>query len=438
MSLRKKFMRFVIPSIASMWVCSLYSIVDGIFVARGIGETAMVAVNLSMPFISFIFMIGILLATGTSTLISISLGREDIHEANNYFNQNLAVTIVLTLGLSVLVLCNLDHVVLFLGAGKETMDHMREYVSVIALFAVFFTVSYNLEVQVKANGAPHISVIGVLSCGIMNVILDAYFVLGLHWGVKGAAIATGLAQVTSTFIFILYFLFQSKKLCFGKFRLNLKAYPHIFVLGLSEGFNELSNGLVVFMFNHRIIQIIGEQALPAYTIISYINTLVLMTMVGTSQGMQPLVSYELGAKRSSNCRKLLKYGIAAVLCFSVCSFLFCEINASVLVSVFLSPNSGIYSYSIKALRLYAFAFLLVGLNVVFAGYFTAIEKPAYAFLISVSRSFLFLIGSLFVLSFFFQDSGIWLSSFVSEFLCLILTLSCTAHYLKHRIREEEQ
>ena len=297
MELRKKFLKFALPSIASMWVFSLYTMVDGIFVARGVGEAAMSAVNLSMPFTSLVFMVGILLATGTSTVISVALGRGELEEARDCFNQNLAVTGAASLLLTALVLLNLEKAALFLGATPDTLDYVKEYVGTIAVFAVFFTISYNLEIQVKANGAPQVSTVGVLSCAVMNTVLDALFVLGFGWGVWGAALATGLAQVVSTAVFAAYFLTHRERLRLGRFRPRPGLYRRILPLGLSEGLNELSNGLVIFLFNHTILRVIGEQALPTYTIISYVNTLVLMTMTGTAQGMQPLVSYALGAGR---------------------------------------------------------------------------------------------------------------------------------------------
>ena len=181
LELREKFLKFVLPSIASMWAFSLYTMVDGVFVARGVGETAMAAVNLSAPFTSLVFMVGILLATGTSTIISIALGRGELEEARNSFSQNLAVTVCVSLVLTALVLLNLERAALFLGATPDTLAYVKEYVGTIAVFAVFFTVSYNLEVQVKANGAPQVSTVGVASCAVMNVALDAPFVMGFGW-----------------------------------------------------------------------------------------------------------------------------------------------------------------------------------------------------------------------------------------------------------------
>lgn len=191
LNLVRRFFKFTVPSIVSMWIFSLYSLVDGMFVAWGVGEHALTAVNLSLPFVSLVFTLGILLATGTSTVLSIALGQKDVERARNYFNQNLFVVIAATLLLAVLVLFNLDWVADFLGATGENHHLVKEYVGVIACFSVFFTVSYNLEVQVKADGAPHVSIIGVISCGLMNVVLDYIFVMHLHWGVWGAALATG-------------------------------------------------------------------------------------------------------------------------------------------------------------------------------------------------------------------------------------------------------
>lgn len=426
MELRKKFLRFVLPSIVSMWVFSLYTIVDGVFVARGVGETAMSAVNLSMPFTSLIFTLGILLAAGTSTIISIALGRGELERARNYFNQNLAVTAGVSLLLTALVLTNLETVALFLGATPDTLAYVKEYVGTIAVFAVFFTVSYNLEVQVKANGAPQISTVGVLFCAVMNVALDALFVVGLGWGVWGAALATGLAQATSAAVFLAYFLTHRERLRLEWFRWELKAYRRIVPLGLSEGLNELSNGLVIFLFNRTILRVIGEQALPAYTIISYVNTLVLMTMTGTAQGMQPLVSYALGAGRRQDCRRLLKYGVASAALFAGLSFALGELGAPLIVGAFLERRSAIFAYSVSALRMYAGCFLVMGFNVVLAAFFTAVERPAPAFIISVSRSLVLLAVSLLVMSTLFGDRGIWLSTLVSELCCLAVTAICAA------------
>ncbi len=434
MELRKRFLRFVLPSIASMWAFSLYTIIDGIFVARGVGETAMAAVDLSMPFTSLVFAIGVALAAGTSTLISISLGKGDLDRARGLFSQNLAVTAAVSLVITALALIFLEDIALFLGATADTLRYVEEYVGTIAVFAVFFTVSYNMEVQVKANGAPQISTVGVLSCGLMNVALDALFVLVFRWGVWGAALATGLAQVTSAVVFFVYFHTHRERLRLEPFRLDLGAYRRILPLGLSEGLNELSNGLVIFLFNRTILRVIGEQALPTYTIISYVSTLVLMTMTGTAQGMQPLLSWSLGAGRRRDCWRLMRYGAVTAALFALLSFALGELGAPLIVSAFLERDSDIFSYSVSALRAYACSFLVLGCNIIFAGASTAMERPGPAFLISVSRSLVLPAASLLILPALFGDWGIWTAPLVSELACLVLTALCALHWIRQERR----
>ena len=431
MDLVKRFFKFVIPSIVSMWIFSLYTMVDGVFVARGVGEHALAAVNLSMPFTSVVFTLGILLATGTSTVISIALGQKDLDKARNYFNQNLCVVAGVSLLLTVFTLFNLERIALFLGATPSTLAYVKEYVGVIACFAVFFTVSYNLEVQVKANGAPQVSTIGVLSCALMNVLLDYVFVMRLGWGVWGAALATGLAQVTSTAVFLIYFITHRERLRLGRFTPEPRVYRRILPLGLSDGLSELSNGIVIFLFNHMILKVIGEGAVVTYTIISYVNTLVLMTMIGTTQGIQPLESYHLGAEQRDVCHRLLRYGLCLIAAFSAVSFAVGQLGAGAIVGLFLPGEDGaLLAYSVRALRLYSSAFLVMGFNVLLAGFFTAVERPAFSFTISFGRGLVLLSGSLVALSALFGETGIWLSPLCSELLCLCLTAVFALRYVR--------
>lgn len=421
--LLKKFFRFIIPSIISMWIFALYTMVDGIFVAHGVGEYALAAVNLSMPYTIFIFSVGLMLATGTSTIISIFLGEGREEEAHNTFNQNLAVLVVVGLALSVLTWLNLERIAYFLGATAETIDYVKGYLGWISVFAVFFIVSYNMEILVKVDGFPQIQMIGTLCCALTNVGLDYLFVMRFHMGVEGAAIATGIAQVISTSIFIIYFKFRARRLTFGKFHLNLSIYKRIIPLGMSDSLTEFSGGLVIFLFNHMILSVIGSKGLVSYTVISYINTLALNSMAGISQGAQPLISFDYGAGHRENYHKLLKYGMAAAAVSGVFFFSLAEFFPHLPVFLFLgSGDRGLFDYTVLAMRLYGISFALVGFNVVAAGFFNAIERPVFSIILSSARSFIVLSACLVVMAALLGEYGIWLSTCASEALCLLITV----------------
>ena len=175
MSLHRKFFHFVIPSIISMWIYALYTMVDGVFVAAGVGEHALAAVNLSLPYVNTLFSLGLLFAAGTSALISMALGRGERETACRYFNQNLVVVSAVCLAVTAATLLALEPVARFLGGGADTLEYVKQYVGVISPFAIFFAVSYNLELQVKADGAPQVSTAGIICCGLMTY----YFIAAL-------------------------------------------------------------------------------------------------------------------------------------------------------------------------------------------------------------------------------------------------------------------
>ncbi|MEG1593776.1 MAG: MATE family efflux transporter, partial [Oscillibacter sp.] len=210
-----------------MWIFSFYSLVDGVFVAKGVGEHALAAVNLSMPYINTVFSFGIVFAAGSSIVISIFLGQKNGEKANQYFNQNIVVVAALCVAFSIFTLLNMDFIVDLLGATGSTREYVKQYITVIAPFVVFYVVSYNLEVLVKTDGSPHVSILGVFTCAMTNVVLDYVFVIRFHWGVPGAAVATGIAQALSTVIFLLYFWKRGKHLQITKFKFDFSIYKRV-------------------------------------------------------------------------------------------------------------------------------------------------------------------------------------------------------------------
>ena len=326
-NLTRQFFRFTIPTILSMVAFSLYTLVDGIFVAKGVGETALAAVNLSSPYNSVMFAAGLLLAVGMSTTIAIRLGNGKHHEASSLFTRNLIVAVAVSIVISVLTLLNLRSVAQFLGAEGDTLGYVMEYVGGVSPFAVFFICSYNMEILVKTDGTPLLSTIGVSLAGVTNLVLDWLFVMIFHWGVRGAAVATGLAQVVSTVLYLYYFAKRSKQLHFVKVSLKpseFKIYRRTLPLGVADSITEMSNGVVLFAFNQTILRLIGESGVVSYTVIGYVNTLVLMVMSGIAQGIQPISSFYYGKQERKSYEAILKMALAMAIILSVGSFLGCQ------------------------------------------------------------------------------------------------------------------
>jgi len=419
--LRRKFLRFVVPSVVSMWVYSLYTMVDGIFVAKGAGELALASVNISMPFINAFFSLSILFAVGTSTIAAISLGNNEEGEANKVFTMNMVLIVILGLALSLSVLLNLEKVAYFLGATNSTIVYVKEYLGIISAFVVFAMLSYYFEVLVKTDGHPKLATFGVCVSAITNIVLDYIFVIKWGYGVKGAAVATGIAQMFATLIYIFHFVKRSKRIKFVKFKFDGSLLRRAIPIGAADFITELSSGFIIFIFNRTILKYIGETGIITYTIIMYINSLVIMTMAGISQGTQPLVSFYHGRDDKAAYSYFLKKAFKTVGIVSLAISVSCALFAEQISGVFIrSHEAEILEYSVKAIRLYAPAFLILGFNIVFSGFYAAIEKPLYSMIISVGRGFVVITFSMYFMTRLFGENGIWLTSFASEAICLII------------------
>ncbi len=422
-SLKSDFFKFIIPSIIAQWVFTLYTMIDGIFVAKGVSETALTAVNISFPFVAGLFSISILFAVGTSTVVAILFGEKNEKRANEVFTQNIVMLTILSIVITAVVLLALEPFARFLGATESTLPYVKEYIGTIAPFAVCFILSYSFEILLKTDGYPKLATIIVTTGAVANCILDYLFVMRFHWGVFGAAFATGLSQAIVIIFYLKHFLGKKGQLRFARFKLDIPLIWRKFKNGLPSGVTEFSAGIIIFFFNQAILRYIGEEALVSYTIISYVNSIVIMSMAGVAQGSQPLISYYYGQKNEDNCKKLLRYGILASMMISVVAFAVCILGTESIVSLFVSPElTELRAYSVKVFRIFSVSFLLAGFNVVVGGYFTAVEEPTSAIMISLGRGFVTLLCSLFLLTAVAGGAGIWWAPTLSEALCMGIML----------------
>lgn len=422
-SLRKQFFRFSTATVASLMVFSLYSIVDGLFVARGVGEYAMSAVNLSVPFINLLFSIAVIFAVGTSTIIAYLLGQKNAQSANKLFSQNLVTLAVIGITISILVLVFTEPFALLLGADELTLEYTIHYLQGLAPFAVCFMISYNLEVLVKTDGRPRLALITVCVGCVTNCVLD--YLAIFHWdmGIWGAAAATGVSQLLTCVIYMTHFFGKHTTFHPVRFRMDWKIYRRLLPIGISDGLTELCNGLMIFLFNHTILRCIGTDGLVAYTIIAYANTLVINITMGISQGSQPLISFQNGRGDGAAIGKILGYGLRTMCGVAAVCFTALFLAAPALIGMFLpEAEPQMLAFSTDAFRRYSLCYLPVGFNIYIAGFLTAMERPVPAVAISTGRGLILQGSILLLLAAVFDGSSIWFAPLISELLCLGLSV----------------
>lgn len=454
-SIKSRFIQYVLPSVAAMWVYTIYTMADGIFVARGVGEQALAAVNLCMPMINGAFSMGILFAVGASTRASICKGRGDTQESNRVFTIGAVTVAAIGLLTALTATLLLPQLARLLGADAETLPYVKGYLGIIVLFLPFYMTSYYLEVLAKADGFPKLAIKTSIAGALTNIVLDAIFVLVFHWGIEGAAVATGLSQAMTFSIYLRHFLARTPLrkaavsaangtaanatlstpaaanpgFTFVRVRWQPQAVVRFAKLGLADCVTELSIGLCIFVFNRTLLAVSGSEGVVIYTVISYFGQLVLMTMMGINQGSQPLISYYYGRGKSDFCSYIFRLALCCAGVCAIVAFVIGFFCPAPIVNIYIDhgTNPELYARGIRAFRLYAPAFLPLGIVIPMMGYFTSLELPKQAMSISLGRGMLFAICALLLLAFLFGEPGIWISAVVSETCTLILALLLYRH-----------
>lgn len=421
-----------------MWVFSLYTMVDGYFVANYVGPVEFSAINIAMPFVNTLFALAIIFAVGTSTLVGIALGQGNLKKANSLFSTTLLTLTIFSLGATGIFHFFLDDIVILLGATEHTVDFVREYIAIVLYFSIFFMVSYNFEVLIKVDGFPILATVGVAASALTNVFFDWLFVAKLGWGVAGAAWATGIAQVFSTLLFLYHFLFGKARLRFTR-NVDFTFLSRVFPIGTGDFIAEMSTGIIVFLFNRFLPGALGELSLVAYTVTSYVTLLISMTMTGLTQGVQPLISFYLGKRDTKTVGRLLKMGFLGIALCSAVSLLIVNLFPEELAGLFLDKaGPEILTMTYDAMRRYSTAYLFVGFNLLAGGFFAAIGRARPSILINLARGVIFISLSLTLVSTFLPGPCIWYAAAISEGCCFLLSMSLLVYFLKTIERENRE
>lgn len=402
----KRYLKFIIPSVLSMWVFALYSMVDGFFVSNYVGEVEFSAVNISMPIITLFFATGILFSIGTQARVGMNLGKGDFNLANKIFSTSIVSLIFIGILFSGVIYIFIDKIIYVLGANDATAEFVREYLKAIVPFGMFFMLTYQLEVLVKVDGAPHISAFSVFIAAISNIVLDYLLIVEFHMGIFGAALATGIAQAISSFSFILYFSRKTGRLRFVK-NFDFSILKSTLPLGIGDAISEIAIGFTVFLFNRNLFEVYGENAVIAYTVISYVSVFATVTMTGVAQGLAPIFSFDYGKRDYKKIRKFVERGVVTILLISVVFIFVAHRFAEPIVNIFLDEGTDILHETSIALARYSWAYPLIGLNGLMITFFASLAHGRIATTLSVLRTPIVISIVMFICRALMPDYFLW-------------------------------
>jgi len=403
----KVFVKFAIPAILTNLLTMSAFFIDGILIGQFIGSEGLAAVNLVFPVFIMIGATGIVVASGSSALVGKYLGQDNKTEAKHVFNLALALCIILSIIISSTVLIFVDDITGLLGATGSLYELTREYFSVILIFFGLILTSFVLEFFIRNVGDSIFPIKSTGIASIVNVVLTYVFLTVFDMGLAGAAWATGISFTSSIIILATYFLRKKVSLSYGKPVFKIITIKKILHNGVSESLSEFSSGSVILIFNLMLLQFIGEIGVAAFAIISFVSLMMLMVNFGFSMALQPMVSYNYGAKMTKRVTDTLKIAITISTAAGIAFYFIVLVFGEYVVGLFANNNQQLSTISLEALQIYGLSYIFIGINILASAYLTALEKPKLSLLVALSYSFIFAVIGLVIFPQILGVTGIW-------------------------------
>ncbi|WP_342304328.1 MATE family efflux transporter [Methanolobus sp. ZRKC5] len=417
------FWKYAIPSIGSMLIMAAYFVADGIIVARGVGSTALAAVNLSIPLMMGTNAVILALSLGASIIISIMLAQKKYREASNIFSVVFATTTIIAVLFSATGLFFLEDISYAIGATEEINGMVQTYLSVILYFIIFFCLQITLSNAIRNDGNPKLALLSTLGGSILNIPLDAFFVFVLHWGLFGAALATGMSQLVGAAVLFTHFLRKQGHLRFVLPHFNLQIISRIVHNAIPLFIETISIAIFFATMNILAAKYYGTTGVAAFAIVGAVSMISTMFFVGIGQTNQPLISYNFGHGKHSRIHDIVKYSLKTTTVLSIATIAIIAIFSEQLVSLYVnvSAESELVSLTSFALRLYSVGYIFTAINIALVKYFQSTEDRRTSLILTSLRAFVLLIPAALIVPKIFGDMGIWLVIPSVEFMIAILS-----------------
>jgi putative MATE family efflux protein len=424
---------FSLPAMVGMLVQALYNVVDRIFIGQAVGSIGIAGTTVAFPVMLIMLAFGMLVGLGATTLISIRLGEQRADEAERVLGNAAVMLVGIALGLTAVGLLFLDPLLVACGATQSVLPYARDYLRIILLGAVFQATGFGLNACIRGEGNPKIAMFTMLIGALLNIVLDALFVLILGWGMKGAASATVISQGVSATWVLAYFLRGRSLLRLRVQNLGLR-WPvcrTVLAVGSPPFCTQMASSVLNSILNNQLRIHGGDLALSAMGIIYSVVMLILMPMFGINQGAQPIIGYNYGARDFSRVKRTLQLAITAATTVALLGYVGTMCFPSDVIRLFNREDQALLALGSHAIRVCLIMLPVVGFQVVSASYFQAVGKPKQALVLNLSRQLIILIPALLILPRFFGLDGVWASLPTADLTSSLLTGMWLLFELRH-------
>lgn len=367
-NLKKLYLRFLIPSLGSAMVMSIYTLTDAIVIGKGVGANALAALSITTPLLCVLMAMGILFGVGGSVQMNVYRGTGEYEKANRFFTLSFASFLVIAMLLWIIYGFKMETLLRIMGANETLYPYALQYMKYINLFLPVAVFSNYIAIFVRADQDPNRAMAGVLLGGAVNIVLDIVFVFPMQMGIGGAALASAIGMVIQVLVGITHFFSKKNKLKLIRPKHVASSVAQIVGNGIPSFFNEFANGFIVLLFNIQILKYCGESALSVYSVISNCVILFNSLFTGVGQSIQPIIATNYGGGKWDRIRQVRRMSFMTIIVmgalFSMGGILF----PNGICSVFMNPDEKMKRIAQTWLRTYFIAFLPMGINLLTSYY----------------------------------------------------------------------
>lgn len=421
-NLKKLYFRFLIPSLGSAMVMSIYTLTDAIVIGKGVGSDALAALSITTPLLCILMSTGILFGVGGSVQMSVHRGSGNNARANQIFTLSLILISCITLILWLLYGTGMSGLLHLMGANETLFPYAMSYMHYINIFLPVAVFSNFISIFIRADGDPNRAMAGVLAGGVVNIVLDIVMVFPLQMGIGGAALASVIGMTIQVIVGGTHFLSKKNGLKPASPEKWLAGMKNIMVSGIPSFFNEFANGFIVMLFNIQILKYCGENALSIYSVISNCVILFNSLFTGVGQSVQPIISTNYGAGNTERIKAIKKMAYITVIImgavFSLSGILF----PVTVCKIFIKMDPTLSAIAVYGVRGYFFAFLPFGINLLTSYYLQAILSSGKSLCISLLRNIILSSVCILIFPLFAGANSLWFVMPVVEVIVLCLCL----------------
>lgn len=445
-NVRKLLFSLALPTITSQIVNMLYNLVDRIYIghmqpAETVGKLALTGVGVCLPIILVISAFAALIAMGGAPKASISEGRGDLKAAEHIMGNSFSLLVLASVILTAVFQLFAEPLLLTFGASENTIGYALDYLRIYTLGTIFVQMTLGMNAYITAQGFTTVSMKTVLIGAILNTLLDPIFIFVLGLGVRGAALATILSQAVSA-VWVLRFLTGPRT----KWRLrreNLKPVPSVFLpclaLGLAPFIMQSTESLISVCFNSSLLKYGSDIAVCAMTVLISIMQLAMMPLQGLTQGAQPIISYNYGARNAQRVRDAFRCLLISCVTYSMTLWALVQFFPRLFALLF-SSDPELVSYAAWALRIYMGATGIFGVQIACQQTFIALGNAKTSLFLAILRKIILLIPLIYILPHFFANKvfAVFLAEPVADFLAVCTTAAMFAVQFKKSMAELEK